>query len=235
MKTIGLIGGMSWESSVVYYQLINRRTKEILGGLHSARSLMYSVDFDAVARMQQEGDWGGIEKMMVDLAQRLEGGGADCLVICANTIHLVADAVERAVGIPLLHIGDATGAVIKKAGMKKIGLLGTKYTMEKDFLKRRLRDKFGIETIVPDETDRKKVHSVIYNELVKGVISDDSRSAYLDIIDKLSANGAEGIVLGCTEIPLLVDNDFTSAVLFDTTRIHAERAVEFAIGGVETQ
>ena len=154
MKTIGLIGGMSWESSVIYYQIINRRTKEILGGLHSARSLMYSVDFDTVARMQQEEDWGGIEKMMTDLAQRLEGAGADCLVICANTIHLVADAVERSVDIPLIHIGDATGESIKKAGLKKVGLLGTKYTMEKDFLKKRLLDKFEIETIVPDEADR---------------------------------------------------------------------------------
>lgn len=232
MKTIGLIGGMSWESSVVYYQIINRRTQEIFGGLHSARSLMYSVDFDTVARMQQEEDWGGIEKMMVDLAQRLELGGADCLVICANTIHLVADAVERAVGIPLLHIGDATGAAIKRAGLKKVGLLGTKYTMEKDFLKKRLLDKFEIETIVPDEADREKVHSIIYNELVKGVISNDSRSVYLEIIDKLSAAGAEAIVLGCTEIPLLVRSEFTDAVLFDTTRLHAEKAVEFAVADV---
>ena len=235
MKTIGLIGGMSWESSVVYYQIIHRRTKEILGGLHSAKSLMYSVDFDAVARMQREEDWVGIEKMMIDLAQRLEGGGADCLVICANTIHLVADAVERAVRIPLLHIGDATGAAIKKAGLKKIGLLGTKYTMEKDFLRQRLLDKFAIDTIVPDEADREKVHSIIYNELVKGEISDDSRSAYLEIIDKLSADGAEGIVLGCTEIPLLVTSEFTDAVLFDTTRIHAEMAVEFAVAGINTR
>ena len=235
MKTIGLIGGMSWESSVVYYQIINRRTKEILGGLHSAKSLMYSVDFDAVARMQREEDWGGIEKMMIDLARKLEGGGADCVVICANTIHLVADAVEQSIRIPLLHIGDATGAAIKNAGLKKVGLLGTKYTMEKDFLKQRLLDKFEIETIVPHYADREKVHSIIYNELVKGEISEDSREVYLEIIDKLSANGAEGIVLGCTEIPLLIGNEYTDAVLFDTTRLHAEKAVEFAVADVVHQ
>jgi aspartate racemase len=229
MKTIGLIGGMSWESSVVYYQLINRWTKERLGGVHSARSLMFSVDFDAVASMQQEEDWTGIEEMMIDLAQRLERGGADCLLICANTIHIVADAVQHAVGIPLLHIGDATGAAIQRAGLKKIGLLGTKYTMEKDFLKKRLLEKFEIETIVPDEADREKVHSVIYNELVKGEIKDSSREVYLGIIEKLIANGAEGIVLGCTEIPLLVTSEFTDAVLFDTTRVHAEMAVDFAL------
>ena len=231
MKTIGLIGGMSWESSVIYYQTINRRTKEILGGLHSARSLMYSVDFDAVARMQQDEDWTGIEQTMIDLARRLEGAGADCLVICANTIHLVADAVERSVGIPLLHIGDATGVAIEKAGLKKVGLLATRYTMEKDFLKQRLLDKFQIETIVPDQVDRDKVHAVIYNELVRGEIRESSRAAYLEIIEKLTAGGAEGIVLGCTEIPLLVTPEYTDAVLFDTTRVHAEMAVDFALVG----
>jgi aspartate racemase len=216
---------------VVYYQIINRRVKERLGGVHSARSLMYSVDFDIVARMQQDGDWAGIEKMMVDLAQRLESAGADCVVICANTIHLVADAVERSVGIPLIHIGDATGEAIKKAGMKKVGLLGTKYTMEKAFLKERLLDKFGIETIVPDEADREKVHSVIYNELVKGDIKNESRCIYLEIIDTLTRRGVEGIILGCTEIPLLVSREFTGAILFDTTKVHAEKAVEFALAG----
>jgi len=229
MKIIGLIGGMSWESSVVYYQTINRRTKEKLGGLHSARSLMSSVDFDDVARMQQDGDWVGVEKMMIDLAQKLEGAGADCLVICANTIHLVADAVEQSVGFPLLHIGDATGAAIENAGLKKVGLLGTRYTMAKDFLKKRLLDKFEIETIVPDEADREKVHSIIYNELVKGEINGSSRDVYVEIIKKLMESGAEGIVLGCTEIPLLVTQEFTDAVLFDTARVHAEMAVDFAL------
>jgi aspartate racemase len=229
MKTIGLIGGMSWESSVVYYQVINRTVQQRLGGLHSARTLMYSVDFVEVAALQQAGNWAELEKMMIDAARRLEAGGADMVLICANTVHIVADAVEKSADIPLVHIGDAVGEAIKAAGFTKVGLLGTRYTMEMDFLKKRLTDRFGIETIIPDQDDRDCVHKIIYDELVKGQFKDDSRATYLEIIDKLTANGAEGIILGCTEIPLLVKPADTSVVLFDTTRLHAERAVEFAL------
>lgn len=233
MKTIGLIGGISWQSTAVYYQVINRRTNELLGGSHSAKVLMYSVDFDEVARMQHEGRWDDFQDLIIDAAKRLERGGADFFLICANTPHIVADGVEQAVGIPLVHIGDAVGQTIKDAGMSKVGLLGTRFTMEEDFLKARLREKFEIESIVPDKEDRDLVHSVIYNELVNGDIRDESRDAYLKIIDKLTADGAEGIILGCTEIPLLVSPADTSAVLFDTARLHAERAVGLALGRAE--
>lgn len=228
MKTIGLIGGMSWESSVVYYQIINRKTQELLGGSHSAESLMYSVDFGEIARLQHEENWAELKGIMIDAAKRLERGAADLIVICTNTMHMFADEMASSLSIPLVHIGDATGEAIRKSGLKKVGLLGTKFTMEKDFLKKRLLDKFGIETIIPEESDRETIHSIIYNELVKGEIREDSRSAYLEIIEKLIGNGAEGIVLGCTEIPLLITPELSEAVLFDTTRIHAERAVEIA-------
>ncbi|MBK9154819.1 MAG: aspartate/glutamate racemase family protein [Chloracidobacterium sp.] len=233
MKTIGLIGGISWQSTVVYYQVINRRTNELLGGSHSAKVLLNSVDFDEVARMQHEGRWDDFQDLLIDAAKGLERGGADFFLICANTPHIVADGVEKAVGNPLVHIGDATGQAIQQAGMKKVGLLGTRYTMEEDFLKGRLLDKFGIEAFVPEKSDRDVVHSVIYDELVKGVIRDESRAQYLKIIDKLTTKGAEGIVLGCTEIPLLVTPIDTKAVLFDTTTLHAERAVDLALNSVE--
>lgn len=229
MKTIGLIGGMSWESSVVYYQIINRKTQEILGGSHSAKSLMYSVDFGEIAQLQHEGNWTKLEQIMIDAAQRLERGGADFIVICTNTMHMFADEISASVKIPLLHIGDATGEAIQKIALKKVGLLGTKFTMEGDFLKKRLADNFQIETIIPVENDREKVHTIIYNELVKGEIKDESRKIYLEIVEKLCADGAEGIILGCTEIPLLISRENTDAILFDTTTLHAEKAVEFAI------
>jgi aspartate racemase len=230
MKTIGLIGGISWQSSITYYQVINRKTNDLLGGSHSATVLMYSVDFDEVSRMQHEGRWDDFQGLLIDAAKKLERGGADFFLICANTPHIVADAVAAAVGIPLVHIGDAVGQTIKDAGFTKVGLLGTRFTMEKDFLKDRLRDKFGIESIVPEQQDRDIVHSVIYNELVNGDIRDESRNEYLRIIDKLTADGAGAIILGCTEIPLLVTSADTDAVLFDTARIHAERAVDLALG-----
>lgn len=229
MKTIGLIGGISWESTVTYYQVINRRVKDLLGGAHSARVLLNSVDFDEVSRMQHAGRWDDFQELLIDSAKKLERGGADFFLICANTPHIVADGVEKAVGIPLVHIGDAVGETIRTAGMTKVGLLGTRFTMEKDFLKNRLRDKFGIESIVPEKEDRNIVHSVIYNELVNGDIRDGSRNEYLRIIDKLTAAGAEGIILGCTEIPLLVTSADTDAALFDTATIHAERAVDLAL------
>ena len=232
MKTIGLIGGISWQSTVVYYQVINRRTNELLGGSHSARVLLNSVDFDEVARMQHEGRWDVFQVLLIVAAMSLERGGADFFLICANTPHIVADGVEKAVGIPLVHIGDAVGETIKAAGMTKVGLLGTRFTMENDFLKVRLRENFGIESIVPEKEDRDIVHSVIYNELVSGDIRDGSRNEYLRIIDKLTDAGGEGIILGCTEIPLLVSSADTDAVLFDTATIHAERAVDLALAQV---
>lgn len=229
MKTIGLIGGMSWQSSVVYYQVVNRRTNERLGGSHSAKVLLYSVDFDEVARLQHEARWDDLKQVMIDAAERLARGGADFFLIGANTMHIFADETEQAAGIPLLHIGDTVGEAIQQAGMRKVGLLGTRFTMEKDFLKGRLAEKYGVETLVPDADDREIVHSVIYNELVNGDIRDDSRKEYLRIIDKLTAEGAEGIILGCTEIPLLISAGDTDAMLFDTTTIHAEGAVDLAL------
>ena len=233
MKTIGLIGGISWQSSVTYYQVINRKTNDLLGGSHSAKVLMYSVDFEEVSRMQHEGRWDDFQGLLIDAARKLECGGADFFLICANTPHIVADEVAAAVDIPLVHIGDAVGQTIKEAGFTRVGLLGTRFTMEKDFLKDRLRNKFGIESIVPEEEDRNIVHSVIYDELVNGDIRDESRKEYLRIIDKLTADEAEGIILGCTEIPLLIKPTDTDAPLFDTATIHAERAVDLALGSAD--
>jgi len=230
MKTIGLIGGISWQSSVTYYQVINRKVNDLLGGAHSAKLLMYSVDFDEVSRMQHEGRWDDFRDLLGEAAKRLERGGADFFLICANTPHIVADGVAAAVDIPLVHICDAVGQAIKEAGFSKAGLLGTRFTMEKDFWKDRLRDKFDIESIVPEKDDRDIIHSVIYNELVKGDIRDGSRKEYLRIIDKLTAAGAEAIILGCTEIPLLVKPTDAGAPLFDTATIHAELAVDLALG-----
>jgi aspartate racemase len=229
VKTIGLIGGISWQSSVTYYQVINRKVNGLLGGSHSAKVLMYSVDFDEVSRLQHEGRWDDFQNLLIDVARRLERGGADFFLICANTPHIVAEGVAAAVDIPLVHIGDAVGQAIKDAGFQKVGLLGTRFTMEESFLKDRLRNKFGIESIVPEKDDRDIVHSVIYNELVNGDIRDESRKEYLRIIDKLTAEGAEAIILGCTEIPLLVKPTDTDAPLFDTATIHAEHAVDLAL------
>lgn len=229
MKTIGLIGGMSWESSVVYYQLINRQIKEQLGGLHSCRSLMYSVDFDEIARLQHQDDWDTLTEIMVDAAQRLEKGGADFIVLCTNTMHKMAKDIEQNTSIPFLHIADATAQEIKKHRFSKVGLLGTKFTMEGDFLKGRLQEKHKIETIIPDQQARERVHTIIYEELIKGIFTENSRQEYLRIIQQLAADGAEGVILGCTEIPLLVSSKDTDIPLFDTTTIHASQAVAFAL------
>jgi aspartate racemase len=230
MKVMGLIGGMSWESSVVYYKLINEKTKAHLGGVHSCQCLMYSVDFGDIAALQHKGDWAKLGEMMADAAQRLERGGADFIILCTNTMHKLADNIEASVNIPLVHIADVTAEAIKQKGMKKIGLLGTKFTMEHDFLKGRLLEKHGLKSIIPNESQRDIIHKIIYEELVKGIITNESRLAYLAIINDLIQQGAEGIILGCTEIGLLITNEFTDAVLFDTTEIHAAKAVEMAIG-----
>jgi aspartate racemase len=228
MKTIGLIGGMSWESSVVYYQIINRRVKDLLGGVHSCQCLMYSVDFGEIAALQHAGAWEELGQLMADAAQRLERGGADLIVLCTNTMHKLAPQIEAAITVPFLHIADATAAAIAQNGHKTVALLGTRFTMEQDFLKDRFTNKHGLRVLVPNEEDRTTVHRIIYEELVKGIIHDDSRRAYLDIIDRLRAQGAEGIILGCTEIGLLVTPEYCDAVLYDTTLIHAEAAVAAA-------
>lgn len=229
MKTIGLIGGMSWESSLEYYRIINEQIKEKLGGLHSAKSLMYSVDFDEIERLQHQGNWEEATKLMIDAAKRLERGGADFVIICTNTMHKMADDVQNSINIPLLHIADATAEKIKKRGLNKIGLLGTKFTMEEDFYKGRLIEKYGLEVIVPDDKDRQIVHDVIYDELCLGAINQSSKDQFIRIINRLFDNGAEAVILGCTEIPLLVEQRDVKVPLFDTTRIHAESAVEYSL------
>jgi len=229
MRTIGLIGGMSWVSSLEYYRLINERVREKLGGLHSAKSLMFSVDFDEMERLQNEDKWEEMTRITIDIARRLEGAGAGLLVICANTMHRVADDVQEAVGIPLLHIGDATADRIKAAGMSRVGLLGTRFTMEAEFYKDRLAEKHGLDVLIPSEEERQVVHGVIYNELCVGNIRQESKDRFIAIIRGLSSRGAEGVVLGCTEIPLLVRQEDVEVPLFDTTRIHAEAAVDHAL------
>lgn len=229
MKTIGLIGGMSWESSLEYYRIINEQVKKNLGGSHSAKSLMYSVDFEEIKLLQHEGNWDKATQIMVDAAKRLEKGGADFVVICTNTMHKMADQMQSQIQIPILHIVDATAERIHAKGIKKIGLLGTKFTMEEDFYKARLQNKFGLQVIIPNSPDRQIIHDVIYNELVLGILKQDSREQYIRIINQIVNNGAEGVILGCTEIPLLVHQKDVNVCLFDTTRIHAETAVEKAL------
>ena len=230
MKTIGLIGGMSWESSAHYYRIVNQAARDRLGGVHSARSLMLSVDFGEVERLQRSGDWVALTSMMVDAARRLERGGADLLLICTNTMHLVADEVAASVTIPLLHIVDPTAAAIRSAGHRRVGLLGTAFTMERGFYKDRLRDRFGLDVIVPGNADRAVVHRIIYEELVAGRVLDESRAAYREVIARLVARGADAVILGCTEIMLLVRGEDSAVPLFDTTQLHALAAVDLALG-----
>jgi aspartate racemase len=229
MKTIGLIGGMSWESSIEYYRIINETAKEKLGGLHSAKSLMVTVDFAEIENLQHEDRWDEAAKILIKCAQDLEHGGADCIVLCTNTMHKLADQIIASVNIPFLHIADATAEKIITAGMKKIGLLGTRFTMEHDFYKGRLIHNFGLDVLVPNKADRDIVHHVIYKELVLGKITDGSRAEYKRIMELLIAQGAQGIILGCTEIELLVKQKDSSVPLFPTTTIHAVAAVEFAL------
>ena len=229
MKTIGMIGGMSWESSIEYYRIVNEAAKEKLGGLHSAKSIMYSVDFAEIEILQSEGRWDEATQVMVEAAQRVEAGGADFLIICTNTMHKMADEVEKAIHIPLLHIADATARAIKAQGLGKVGLLGTKFTMEEDFYRGRLVGRHDLEVLIPEAEDREIVHRVIYDELVLGMIKPESRKQYKQIIEKLIAAGAEGIILGCTEIGLLVKDEDSRVPLFDTTIIHAITAVEYAL------
>ncbi len=229
MKTIGMIGGMSWESSLEYYRIINQTIKDRLGGLHSAKSLMFSFDFAEIETLQMVGDWPKATAMMVQAAQQLEKGGADFVIICTNTMHKMAEAVQAGINIPLLHIADATAAAIQAQGLHKIGLLGTNFTMEEDFYKGRLGEGFGLEVIVPQKPERQIIHDIIYDELCLGITKADSRAHYRQIMADLAADGAEGIILGCTEIGLLVGQADSSVPLFDTTVIHAETAVAYAL------
>jgi aspartate racemase len=226
---IGLIGGMSWESSAEYYRIINREVRNRLGGVHSARSLMWSVDFGEIERLQHLGDWDELTKRMQDAALRLQRGGADFVLLCTNTMHLMADEISAAIDIPLLHIADPTAEKIKAAGFRKVGLLGTAFTMEKDFYKGRLEKVFGLDVLVPDADDRRDVHEIIYKELVAGEVRAESRTAYREVIARLIARGAQAIILGCTEIMLLVSEEDSSVPLFDTTTIHAIAAVDRAL------
>jgi len=229
MKTIGLIGGMSWESSAEYYRIMNENVKEKLGGLHSVKCILYSVDFDEIAALQHKGEWIELTKLMVGFARRLEDAGADFIVIATNTMHKMAEEVQGNIHIPLLHIADATGEKIIEKGVHRPGLLGTKFTMEEDFYKGRLREKYELEVIVPTDTDRNAVDEIIYNELCVGIITQASKENFQEVINGLVSNGADGVILGCTEIPLLISQEDVDVPLFDTTTIHSRAAVELAL------
>ncbi len=229
MKTIGLIGGMSWESSLEYYRILNEEVKTRLGGLHSASCIMLSVDFAEIEVLQREGRWEESGHVLADAAQRLEAAGADLIILCTNTMHKVADAIQAQIHSPFLHIADAAAHAIQAAGLHTVGLLGTRFTMEEDFYRTRLVEQHGLTVLIPDDAGREIVHQVIYNELVLGKINPESKQHYLDIIAELVAAGAQGIILGCTEIGLLIHPEDTSVPLFDTTRIHAVAAVEAAL------
>jgi aspartate racemase len=230
MKTIGLIGGLSWESSIEYYRIINETVRAKLGGLHSAQCLMFSFDFAEIESLQASGDWEAATHRMINAGRQLERGGADCIVICSNTMHRMADDVQNCVHIPLLHIADTTAAVIKQQGLSKIGLLGTRYTMEQDFYKGRMENRHELDMIVPSDEGRTIVHDIIYQELVLGIVKDESRLAYQKVMQDLIERGAEAIILGCTEIELLISKPEHSPVpTFPTTRIHAVSSVEWAL------
>ncbi len=229
MKTIGLLGGMSWESTAHYYRILNQGINKQLGGLHSAQVVMVSIDFHPLEILMQKGDWSACANHLADAARKIEASGADALLICTNTMHKVADEVAAAVKIPLLHIADATAANIKQSGLGCVGLLGTRFTMEEDFYLGRLRVNHGLKVVIPAPADRKIVHETIFNELCRGIVSDASRIEYLRIIDKMREQGAEGIIAGCTEIGMLVTQAHTPIPLFDTTVIHAHEAIRFAL------
>ena len=229
MKTIGLIGGMSWESSTEYYRIINQETKRRLGGQHNAKSLMVTVDFAEIEELQRRGEWQQLARLMAGAARQLQQGGADFIVLCTNTMHKLSADIEAAVTIPFLHIVDATAAKIQAAGLHKVGLLGTRFTMEEEFYRGRLEERFKINVLVPDEEERKDVHRIIYDELCHGKVIDHSRARYQEVIEGLKKKGAEAVILGCTEIMLLIKPQHSVLTVFDTTAIHAEYAVEMAI------
>jgi aspartate racemase len=229
MKTIGMIGGMSWESSLEYYRIANEYVKEKLGGFHSASCILYSVDFAEVEALQHRGDWDELTGAMAEAARRLESAGADFVIICTNTMHLMADDVQKAISIPLLHIVDVTADAIKSIGQTRVGLLGTKFTMEQDFYKGRLKEQHGLEVLIPGAEERQQVHDILYSELCMGEIKERSKEKFRDVIHNLVDLGAQGVILGCTEIPLIVSQDDYAIPLFDTTMLHARAAVDFAL------
>ncbi len=229
MKTIGLIGGMSWESSKLYYEFINTQAKEILGGSHSAKCIMVSVDFAEIERLTFKGDWEAIGELMKRAAQQLERAGADIILLCTNTIHLVCQYVSKNVSIPFMHIATTTGEAIQKLGLKKVALLGTKFTMEKDFYTKKLKNDFGLNILIPDINGRQVVHDIIYQELVKGQFTNFSKQKIIEIIKKLQNQGAEGVVLACTELPILISPIDVGIPIFDTGKIHAHKAIEWSI------
>ncbi|PRY63449.1 aspartate racemase [Vreelandella songnenensis] len=229
MQVIGVLGGMSWESTQSYYRALNEGVKQALGGFHSARIAMVSVDFAEIETLQQQGDWDKAGTLLADAAQSVERAGADFLLLATNTMHKVAPAIEQAISIPLLHIADATAERLRQDGITRVGLLGTRFTMEQDFYKARLQENFGIDVVVPDDAERESVHRIIFDELCQGVINDDSRKRYLDIIGNLRAQGAQAVILGCTEIALLVEQAHTDVTLYDTTALHASTAVARAL------
>jgi aspartate racemase len=230
MKTIGLIGGLSWESSKEYYRIINETVNERLGGLHSAKCILYSLDFAESREIQQTKGWDGLTKVLIDAAQRLEAAGADIVLICTNTMHKSVPEIQREIHVPVLHIADATAEKVLGKGLKKVGLLGTKMTMEEDFYKGRIGERFGIDVLVPDKDERDFIERVIFDELCVGKMNASSKKRLKEIVGKLVDNGAEGIILGCTEIPLLIKQEDVNVPVFDTTEIHAKAAVEFALG-----
>ncbi len=229
MKTIGLIGGMTWESSLEYYRIINQTVKQELEGFHSARIIMYSVDFEEIERLIRQDNWEELAKILIDAGHRVEKGGAELVLLCTNTMHKVADDIQENINIPLLHIADATAIEIKKKGFQRIGLLGTRFTMEQDFYKSRLAGRFGIEAIIPENQDMEIVNDIIFRELAHGTLNVSSKKELIRIINDLAKNGAEGVILGCTEIPLLIRQEDTSVPLFVTTMIHARYAVAYAL------
>ena len=231
MKTIGLIGGMSWESTQIYYRLMNQKVRDELGGLHSAKLVLYSVDFAEIEALQRQGAWQATGEMLGAAGRAVESAGAEALVLCTNTMHKIASQIEEAVSIPLLHIADATARVLKKDDITCVGLLGTKFTMEQAFYRDRLQQ-HGIRVVVPNKPQRERIHSVIYNELCRGEINPQSRTAYLEVIATLADRGAQGVILGCTEIGLLIQSSDTEIRLYDTTEIHAEQAIQFALGRI---
>jgi len=228
MKTIGLLGGMSWESTFLYYQLLNEGVRQRLGGLHSAKILMHSVDFAEIEQFQVDGEWQRAGEQLAAAASGLQQSGADMILLCTNLMHKVAPIIESEINVPFLHIADAAGSAIKEQGLKKVGLLGTRYTMEEDFYRQRLLDKFDLDVVIPEQEDRNYVHQVIFDELCRGEFTAESRQNYLTIIDKLRAQGAEGVILGCTEIPLLVRQEDTELPLFNTAALHAQFALEYS-------
>ena len=229
MKTIGLIGGMSWESSKEYYRIINETVNEKLGGLHSAKCILYSLDFGESMEIKNTKGWGELTKVLMDAAQKLEAAGADVVLICTNTMHKLVPEIQRMISVPILHIVDATAEKILEKGLKRVGLFGTNMTMEEDFYKGRMRERFGIDVLVPDKDERDFIDTVIFAELCLGKMNSSSKTRFKEIIGKLVQNGAEGIILGCTEIPLLIKQEDVNVPIFDTTEIHAKAAVEYAL------